>query len=120
MSYFSMMPPGVPPSKRADKPKGTMLKPIEMSVEPPKVERSLGVLPSILAKNTIVYSAVHPTTTEPPKEKKKTGRPSKAEKMKEKRLRASEAIRDLVSDDDLTKEDVRKYLERRIAELNDD
>ena len=88
-----------------------------MTTAPEPSKPSTGVLPSIHAKNTVIYSAVHPTTTEPPK--KKTGRPSKADKMKERRLRASEAIRDLVSDDP-TKEDVRKYFERRIAELNED
>jgi len=110
------MPPAFA-DKRADKPKGTMLRPIEMTTAPPKAVAPTGVLPSIHAKNTVIYSAVHPTTTEPTP--KKTGRPSKADKMKERKLRASEAIRDLVSDDP-TKEDVRKYLEKRIAELNED
>jgi len=116
MSYFSIPPPFAI-DKRADKPKGTMLRPIEMTTAPPKAAVPSGVLPSIHAKNSVIYSAVHPTTTEPPK--KKTGRPSKADKMKERKLKASEAIRDLVSDDP-TKEDVRKYLERRIEELNED
>ena len=88
-----------------------------MTTAPPKAAAPTGVLPSIHAKNTVIYSSVHPTSTEPPK--KKTGRPSKAEKMKERKLKASEAIRDLVSDDP-SKEDVRKYLENRIAELNED
>jgi hypothetical protein len=49
-------------------------------------------------------------------EKKKGGRPTKAEKLKAKRLEASEAIAELLEDKP-TKKDVFRYFEARIGEL---
>jgi len=63
-----------------------------------------------LHKNTIELVPTVPT------EKKKGGRPTKAEKLKAKRLEASEGIAELLEDKP-TKKDVLRYFEARIEEL---
>jgi hypothetical protein len=74
------------------------LPPVAVSLAPP------------LHKNTIELVPTVPT------EKKKGGRPTKAEKLKAKRLEASEGIAELLEDKP-TKKDVLRYFENRIEEL---
>jgi hypothetical protein len=72
------------------------LPPVAVSLAPPK--------------NTVILEPTVPT------EKKKGGRPTKAEKLKAKRLEASEGIAELLEDKP-TKKDVFRYFESRIEEL---
>jgi hypothetical protein len=61
-------------------------------------------------KNTVELPPTAPT------EKKKGGRPTKADKLKEARQHASEAIATLLEDKP-TKKDIYRYFESRIEEL---
>jgi hypothetical protein len=65
---------------------------------------------SMPIKNTVELVPTAPT------EKKKGGRPTKADKLKAKRLEASEAIAELLEDKP-TKKDVYRYFETRMEEL---
>jgi hypothetical protein len=126
----------LPPSKPGDRivrgrpASSVLLKPIVSSG--PEVVKSSGstaILPSIRSSGKDKISHVDSSGRETikslpmlagtaPKEKKR-GRPTKAEKMREKRSRASEGIKALV-DDDPSKADVHAYFEARIKELLDE
>lgn len=118
----------LPPSKPGDRirparpPMTTMLKPIHSETSAAKKATGPAILPSIhSSRGTISHISSPPLPTlsgTVPVEKKK-GRPSKAEKMKEKKARASESIKALV-DSEPTKADVHKYFESRIKELLDE
>jgi len=123
----------LPPSKPGDrffKPRpasNVMLRPLVSSAEPVKSSSAPVILPSIRSSDrtgsTISHVAPSGITTKgmptlagtAPKEKKR-GRPTKAEKMRERRARVSEGIKALV-DDDPTKTEVHAYFEERIKEL---
>jgi hypothetical protein len=79
------------------------------------VSLSPAFLPPIAVSSMPVRNTVemHPTV---PTEKKKGGRPTKADKLKAKRMEASEAIAELL-DSKPTKKDVYRYFETRIEEL---
>ena len=115
----------LPPSKPGDRGRptrpalSTMLKPIHSDTSVAKKEAGPAILPSIHSSRGTISHVIAPTLPtlagSAPVEKKK-GRPSKAEKMKEKRARASEQIKALV-DSEPSKADVQKYFELRIKEL---
>ena len=96
--------------------------------EPVKPSSGPALLPSIRSSGRDVISHVGATMSSTkalpalagtaPKERKR-GRPTKAEKMKERRARVSEGIKALV-DDEPSKADVHAYFENRIKELLDE
>ncbi len=95
-----------------------MLRPLEASPMSGRPSSEVAVLPSIRSSSKTVTSKAPmlPTLSGTVAEVKKKGRPSKAEKMKEKRAHASEAIRTLM-DDDPRKADIHAYFEARVKEL---
>ena len=79
------------------------------------VSHSPAFLPPIAVSSQPPRNTVEPTPTVPT-EKKKGGRPTKADKLKEARRHASDAIAELVENKP-TKKDVYRYFESRIEEL---
>ena len=75
-------------------------------------------LPPAVPSNMPAFSPPSAAVLEPtvPSEKKKGGRPSKADKLKAAKASATEAIVELVESEP-TKKDIFKYFENRIAEL---
>lgn len=118
----------LPPSKPGDRirparpPVRTVLRPIHSEASAVKKDSGPAILPSIRSSHGTISHVVAPSLPtlagSAPTEKKK-GRPTKAEKLKEKKARASESIKALV-DSDPTKADVHKYFESRIKELLDE
>jgi len=116
----------LPPSKPGDRTirprtaSTVLLKPVVVaSSEPVKSRSDAALLPSIHSSGRDVISLVGSLPTLPgtePEVKKKKGRPTKAEKMKERRARVSEGIKAL-ADDDPTKADVQAYFDARIKHL---
>lgn len=78
---------------------------------PPAVPSNMPALmpTAAAAKNSVLEPTV-------PSEKKKGGRPSKADKLKAAKASASEAIVELIETEP-TKKDIYNYFENRIAEL---
>ena len=100
-----------------------MLRPMDVSA-PSAVSKPSGtvLLPSIHSSrkgSTVAAKPLPELGGTSIKEAKKKGRPSKAEKMKEKRARASEGIRALV-DSEPSKKDVHAYFQARIKTLLDE
>ena len=78
------------------------------------VSRSPAFLPPVSVSSYPPRNTVELPPAEP--EKKKGGRPTKADKLKEARKHASDAIAELLEDKP-TKKDIYRYFETRIEEL---
>lgn len=124
----------LPPSKPGDRihaarpPIRTVLRPIYSEASAVKKDSGPVILPSIrsshgtishVGSSGVEIKGLPMLAGSATTQDKKKGRPSKAEKMKEKKARASERIKELV-DKDPTKADVHKYFEARIKELLDE
>jgi hypothetical protein len=79
------------------------------------VSHSPAFLPPVAVSSQPPRNTVELTPTAPT-EKKKGGRPTKADKLKEARKHASDAIAELLEDKP-TKKDIYRYFETRIEEL---
>jgi hypothetical protein len=118
---MSILPPSKPGARAPPSrpPSSALLKPIHSGVSDVKKSSEALLLPSIhSSRGTISHISAPPLPTlagTEPAEKKK-GRPTKAQKMKEKRARASEGVKALV-DSEPSKTDVHKYFESRIKQL---
>lgn len=119
---MSILPPSKPGDRRPmTRPVNTvMLRPVVESVAKPPTETA--ILPSIRSSGakkapigTPATSATSALAGTVPVAKKR-GRPTKAEKMRERRARVSDQIKALV-DDDPSKADIHAYFEARIKEL---
>jgi hypothetical protein len=80
------------------------------------VSLSPAFLPPIAVSSMPVRNTVEMLPAAHSKTEKKGGRPTKADKLKAKRMEASEAIAALLEDKP-TKKDVYRYFETRIEEL---
>lgn len=118
---MSILPPSKPGDRRPmTRPVNTvMLRPIVESTSAKPAEAA--ILPSVRssgAKKPVGGAGIPATSTlagTAPVAKKR-GRPTKAEKMRERRARVSDQIKALV-DDDPSKADIHAYFEARIKEL---
>ncbi len=95
------------------------LPPLPMPTRPgPSAMGKSSFLPPAVPSNMPAFSPPSAPVLEPtvPSEKKKGGRPSKADKLKAAKASATEAIVELVETEP-TKKDIYNYFENRIAEL---
>ena len=124
---MDILPPSKPGERiiRSRPASNVILRPIAGTTsEPVKTGSSVAILPSIRSAMggagviSHVGGPTIPTLSGTAPVSKKKGRPTKAEKMRERRARVSEDIKALV-DDDPTKADVHAYFESRIKALLD-